>query len=93
MLTVLPLTSIWSLPGLLAAFLQGLAQQFTKLIQKKYRKNQLFRVTYKLNRYLVLLLTNFMSNYLNYFKHVQFQEGENSFLWQDAYLHTAMCFK
>lgn len=54
MLPALPLTSIWSLPGLLAAFLQVLPQQFTKLIQKKNRKNQLFRVTSKLNRYLLL---------------------------------------
>lgn len=52
-----PYSRILSSPSLLAAFLQVQPQWFMKWIHEKHRKNQLFRVTCKLNKY--LLLANF----------------------------------
>lgn len=85
-----PSSRICSSPSLFAAFLQVQPQWFMKWIHEKHRKNQLFRVTCKLNK--CLLLANFSTaeakRTSKIYQHEQFQRGETLFpnKW-DACLH------
>lgn len=89
-----PSSRICSSPSLFAAFLQVQPQWFMKWIHEKHRKNQLFRVTCKLNK--CLLLANFSTaeakRTSKIYQHEQFQRGETLFpnKW-DACLHPTVC--
>lgn len=89
-----PSSRIRSSPSLLAAFLQVQPQWFMKWIHEKHRKTQLFRVTCKLNKY--LLLANFSTaeakRTSKIYQYEQCHRGETSFpnKW-DACLHPTVC--